>query len=302
MQNPFSNFYRNFYLRTGGFIPTKPLDYAIYPGDFFQIINGEIIVLGNVFRKGILSPDECRIETGIKLNPVNWTFSDGLSKPYSGRAKSHGTYEFSKQILAFLSPGSFCFRASNPEAVKITNWSDIQRQLIIRMTQTFYSFRELYIVTEIVTTSDWTLAIAGSDKAELEIATEIENFGLVDIFGQPDVKTIQSKDMEYYHRETKRKPCFFTAKKLVVNNDKNEKFISEFLHQREMRHEWASNFFDYEFYEEPGYRDIKTNSLQIPILDLLRANELNPNTALEYFKWIDLNLDDVAKLFVSYGD
>ena len=34
---------------------------------------------------------------------------------------------------------------------------------------------------------------------------------------------------------------------------------------------------------------------------MLQANELNPNTALLYFKWADANLDDIEKLFLVYG-
>ena len=41
-------------MNTHGFIPTKPLNQNVYPGDFFQIINGEFIVLGNIFRKKVV--------------------------------------------------------------------------------------------------------------------------------------------------------------------------------------------------------------------------------------------------------
>lgn len=34
----------------------------------------------------------------------------------------------------------------------------------------------------------------------------------------------------------------------------------------------------------------------------LPPNELNPNTALLYFKWADANVDDVEKLFNQYGE
>jgi hypothetical protein len=41
---------------------------------------------------------------------------------------------------------------------------------------------------------------------------------------------------------------------------------------------------------------------QDSILDMLGANELNPNKALHYFKWAEANMDDVEKLFISYGN
>lgn len=49
MDNIYRNFYRNVYLRSGGYIPSHPLGCAIFPGDFFQIRNGHIVILGNIF-------------------------------------------------------------------------------------------------------------------------------------------------------------------------------------------------------------------------------------------------------------
>jgi len=306
MNTPYSNFYKHLYTRTGGFIPTKPLNQNIYPGDFFQMKNGEMIVLGNIFQKGIIDIGDVSLEHGIKLNPSNWVISDGVSKPYAGRGSGQGTidgqFEFSKQVLAFAYAGNFMFRANQPASTKILNWSDLQQQLIIKLTQTIYSFRELYLVTEAVAASDWTLAIAGSDAAELEIATDTENFGLVDIFGHPSARTVQSRNIEFYHRENKPKPSFFKAKKLVVQNEKAESHMNELALQQQNRDKWANGFFDNQFHYDTAntanYPDVTGSS----ILDMLQSNELNPNTALLYFAWADLNFDDINKLFVSYGN
>lgn len=305
MENAYRNFYRSFYKSTGGFIPTKPLNQNIYPGDFFQVRNGEMIVLGNVFRSRITEPDECRLGYKIKQNPAGWKFSSGLSKPYSGRGSGHGPisgeFEFSRQVLAFAEQGSFFFRASNPESVKILNWNELQQQLIIRLTQTYYSFRELYVVTESAIADDWTLAIAGSAKAELEIATDTDNFGLVDIFGHHSARTIQSKDIEFYHRESKRKPVFFRAKKLAMQEERLEVFISDLIDRKEQQAEWASRFYEDQFHYEPAYTTHSYSNAAGSILDMLHANELNPTTALLYFKWADASMDDVEKLFTGDG-
>jgi hypothetical protein len=307
MEEVFKRFYRNFYNRTNGFIPTKPLALNMYPGDFFQITNGEIIVLGNIFRKNIINVDDVSFQSAIKLNPVSWNFSEGVTKPYSGRDSGHnaieGEFEFSKQVLAFDGFGSFFFKSSAPESVKIANWSELQQQLIIKMTQTIYSFRELYIVTESATTDTWTLAIAGSDKAELEIATESENFGLVDIFGDASAKTIQARDIDFYQREDKRKPSFFKAKKLIVQQEKLEVFISELINDRMRVPSWVNNYYEYDFYhDELSFSTPVTRNAQASVLDMLQANQLNPNTALQYFTWTDANLDDVQRLFSYHGN
>ena len=152
--------------------------------------------------------------------------------------------------------------------------------------------------------SDWTLAIASSGKAELEVATENENFGLVDIFGLHTAKTIQSKDIEFYQRQSKRKrPCFFRGKKIGGTGRKARCFYKRSIDHGKIQgqDEWASGFFDCDFnYDHAGSTQIKDGT-QPSLLDMLQTNQLNPNTALQYFKWASANLDDVEKLFLSYG-
>lgn len=306
MDRVYRNFYRQFYLKTGGFIPTKPLNQNLFPGDFFQIKNGEIILLGNVYRNAILNKLEIDISSPIALNAAVWNFSDGISKPYSGRGHGNaaidGQFEFSKQILGFARKGSFIFKAENPESVKINNWNDIQQSLIIKFTQAIYTFRELYVVTESAAPSITTLAVAGEENAELELVSDTENFGLVDIFGHSSTKTIQSKDILYYHRETKRKPAYFKAKKLTVQDEKISYFISDFITKNNNSSEWTKDLFE-SFDSDIDYNS--QNIIQNPqghFLDMLQSNELNVNTALLYFKWTDANLDDVEKLFENYGN
>lgn len=307
MNSIYKKFYRQFYLKTAGFIPTKPLNQSLFPGDYFQIKNGEIIVLGNLYRNTIIAPEEADLSAAKLLNASNWNFSEGISKPYSGRGHGHGAiegqFEFSKQILSFAHEGNFIFKAEEPQSVKINNWNDIQQQLIIKLTQTLFSFREIYIVTESATAANTTLAIAGEKNAELELASETENFGLVDIFGHEGTKTIQSKDIEYYHRETKRKPAYFKAKKLVVQEEKLAYFISDFIEKTTNSSEWTDTFYDSNFHNDADYTSqMIMQHAQGYFLDMLQANELNPNTALLYFKWADANLDDVEKLFANYGN
>jgi hypothetical protein len=307
MNNLYRKFFCKFYDQTNGFIPTKPVNQNVYPGDFFQIRNREMIFLGNIFSSSIVDPKNIEFGQGIQLNPSSWDFYEGVTKPYSGRGTGHnaleGEFEFSKQILAFHSKGSFFFRGKHPESVKILNWSSIQDELIIKLTQTHFSFRNVYVVTEIATTSDWTLAIASSEKAELEIATGSENFGLVDIFGHGAAKTVQSKDIDYYHREPKRKPSFFKAKKLAVQNEKLDVLVDELIHQRIHKNEWATHFYEHDIYHDTAnYSTQLSHNSQISLLDMLPGNQLNPNTALQYFKWVDANLDDIGKLFVSNED
>lgn len=300
MNSIYKKFYRDFYFRTNGFIPSSPLNKTLFPGDFFHIINGEMVVLGNIFSGNIVDTKNVDFEHNIKLNPDAWKFNQGVSKPYAGRGTGEsmdGEFEFSKQILAFESSGSFLFSGNHPEAVRIKNWTDIQNELIIKLTQINYSFRKLYLVTETASTSDWTLAVSGAKNGELEIAIENENFGLVDIFGLENSRTIQSKDIEFYHRQNERKPSFFKAKKLKEQDEKLSVFINELIYQRSVIKQWGQKFYTYPFAQSEDYDLAQIHNNQISILDLLPGNQLNPNTALLYFKWADTSLDDVELFF-----
>jgi hypothetical protein len=305
MEKVFQNYYQSCYNRTG-FVPTIPLGHYVHPGDFFQINNGEITLLGNIYMNKLVSPENCDISSANLLHAANWSFHQGVTKPYSGRGVGEnlidGQFEYSRQVLAFDGYGSFFFKGTNPESVRINNWNIIADELIIKLTQTNFSFRDVYVVTETAVTSNWTLAICGSEEGELEIATNTENHGLVDLFGHETSRTVQSKEIEYYHREVKRKPHFFKAKKLKVKNDKLDHFISDLINRRKGVYEWASEFYDYNFeYDMVNYSPQVSNNVQGSLLDMLQANELNPNTALLYFKWADFDMDDISRLFNSNG-
>jgi len=306
MESVYRSFYRKFYRRTNGFIPVSPLNQGVYPGDFFQIRNGEMIVLGNIFRSEVINAREVEIGYGNKLDPAGWSFNEGVTKPYSGRGSGQGpiagAFEFSKQVLAFAAKGSFIFKARDPESVRLLNWNDFQQELIIKLTQSFYSFREVYVVTESVAAADWTLAVSGAAQAELEIATDADNFGLVDIFGHQSSRTVQSRGIEFYHREERRKPSFYKARKLVVREEKMETFINSLRNQRLDKDEWARAFYDYDFHYDPLYNTEMGGHSQVNTLDMLPADELNADTALLYFKWAEASLDDVEKLFLYDGE
>ncbi|WP_186755632.1 hypothetical protein [Echinicola salinicaeni] len=295
MDSIFRKFYRGLYQKTNGFIPSQPINEAFYPGDFFQIKKGEIIILGNIFRDGLVDEESCKIEYEKKLNPADWIISEGVTTDLSD------SHQGNNKILAFEDQGSCYFQGAHPEAIKIQNWKAIEQALIIKLTQTYYSFREVYVITESVMMNDWTLAVAGAKNAEMVFSLESKKLKLADIFSNEPLKPIQTRDIEYYHRNSKRIPNFFKAKKLDIQSTSQASFISEFMNKRQGHHEWAKDF--YEVHLDSNYDDFADSNIEkVNILDILTANQLNPNTALTYFTWVDTNLDDIEKLFVQAGE
>jgi hypothetical protein len=293
MQDFFKPFYRNFYLKTGGFIPTVPVNQHIYPGDFFQIQDGEIVVLGNIFQSGIIRSENVMLEYDYPLNPASWKLSEGVAE----RNLRVDTDASSRLEMSFKEKGSFYFSANHPKAVRIQNWGAIQDELIIKMTLTHYSFRELYLATEVAMASDWGLVISGDKNGRLEIVNDKDNFGLTDIFGHTGSRTTQSVNIEYYHQESKKKPLFCKAKKLGVTDDQLSIFQSDLINSRTSRANWAQSFFDFDFdLNELNPPQSLVNS-DTSALDMLQSNQLNPSTALQYFRWTDANMDDVEYFF-----
>lgn len=306
MNQSFRNFYKSAYLQTGGYLPAKPFGQLVFPGDLFQIVNGQVVVLDNIFKAGLIDQGDIHFRT-VNQKEVNWTFSQGITKPYSGRDIGvnalKGDFEYSKLVLSFKEKGSFIFKGKSPQAVSILNWADLASELIVKLTCTHFSFREVYVATESVSLAEWTLAVAASKKAELEIVTDSENFGLVDIFGNNGTKTVQSKYLEYYDRSTKREPIFFKAKKLVVNKDMIEVLISKYYEAQKHKLKWLKKYFDFEIAENDGQAPpTSLGQWHVGLLDSLKAGELNPSNAIHYFGWQNADLDDVAKLFVQYNE
>ncbi|MBK7970658.1 MAG: hypothetical protein IPK08_17960 [Bacteroidetes bacterium] len=84
--------------------------------------------------------------------------------------------------------------------------------MIIKFTQTYFSFREVSIVTECAFADEWSLAIAGKPGAEMELATSQDDETLVNIFSVKELKTIQTKNIGIHEQIKKRKTGLFQSK------------------------------------------------------------------------------------------
>lgn len=302
----YKDFFKKFYQATGGFIPVRPLEESIYPGDFFQIVNGEMVLLGNIYRNRLIDEDHTQFTFGVKLSPVTWNFAEGVTKPYAVRSKGdapiRGEFEFSRQILSFGAAGSHIFNCIDPETVSIANWAELEKQLIVKLTHTYFSFREVYVVTESASAASWSLAISGAEKGELEIAATEDNDSLIDLFGQKSSKTILARDIAYNQHDHSGSPCFFKAKKLVPRYNKQEAFVSELIREKNLKHRWALQFYNYERYAQAAASRVHVPAhAHASLLDMMQKNDLNANNALDYFTWADASTDDIEKLFANYG-
>lgn len=300
METILNTYYEKFYLGTNGYMPTNPVTEIIYPGDFFQIINGKIQRLGNIYKEDLV--EKIRISEAVQLSAYRWQISSGLHKEFSIKEMTNETSQpYMKQILRFQDAGSFAFRANEPEMIKISNWDHISDELIVKLTQSKYGFRELYLATEIVTAKQWTLAISGRRDAELELVSDSENASLVDIFGVKGTKAIQSKGIDIYENKSGRTPNFFKAKKLVIRDDKQGVGFDRILKAENEIHGWAKEFYDYSFDLDPPFIGQHHSEYFLTnAIDMLVGTAVDIKNALEHYKWVDASLDDVMKYHLTH--
>lgn len=293
-------FYTQSYMKTNGFTPLIPNNIQVLPGDFFQIREGTICVLGNIFRDRVIDPKDLILEYDIDQNPSNWHLSEGIKKPFFGKKNFHNDFkEEEKDIRTyeFDTEGSFFFSGSNPRSVKIKNWNELEQQLTIKLTQILYSFRDLYVVTETASLDEWVFALANDHHAKLELIVRTKDSGETDFFGHTETKAVFAEKIEYYLRSEQPTLSFFKAKQLTVRDQRDKLAGADAIRSENILVDWTRTVFKFDFPIEEivskrGYSDIL-------LIDKLKGNELNPNTALEYFHWTDLNLDDIERLFIK---
>jgi len=296
MDTVYKKYYTNLYLKTGGFIPVSPLDNQVFPGDFFQVEHGEMKIVGNIFRDKVIDPDAIEFVFNTPLNPDSWNINYGVDRPYFGIKDTQGNFEdkeYYSQLFSFKERGSFFFKGIAPKATKIINWNLVEAELILKLTQYNYSFREVYLVTEAAHMKSWTLAVADNEEAELEISSRSKEINIDDIFSHEASKAIHAKNMECYRKEINPKLSFFKAKKLCSREQRDFQFGYDTTAIQNTLVDWANGFYNFDF-------RVNGNQLKqspIPLIDRLKGNELNPTTALEFFHWIDCSLDDLEKLF-----
>lgn len=298
MENILDKFITKFYYHTGGYLPVLPLNNPVFPGDFFHWENGNMVVMGNIFQ--LQMSDRLIVSDELPLNPVNWNFEDGVSNAFSARSKGKAIFdtekdfEFSKLILQFAESGSFRFHTINPATIHLLSWGEIAEGLIIKFTQTYFSFREVSIVTECAFADEWSLAIAGKPGAEMELATSQDDETLVNIFSSEGVKTIQTKNIGIHEQIKKRKPVYFKAKKLAMRQEGLLDLKQSMSNLCEGRDQWAFNNFNRKYHFDIGTNFIpRFMQNNIKLLDMIPSNQINPNNALEFFRWDDFGLDDI---------
>lgn len=246
-------------------------------GDFGQIQSAGFRPLGNIAKIQLVHT--IKSTDFILLNPADWQLELGLEKTIGSMQTQADGQEnvitWNTQTLTFKQKGDFIFHGVQPKACFISNWSDFKSGITLKFTQADYSFRDVYIVTAIASVNHWGFAIAGEDCAQLELAAQMFETDHFTLLSHENVVALQNKHIASFEKSAGRETYFFKAKKLVLSDKKKDMFLNQL------------------FQLEPCER---ANWLSSNLINRVQANELTPNTCLDYFDWVDTSLDDVERL------
>jgi hypothetical protein len=273
-------FYRDYYLQTG-FLPMQPLTHALALGDVCQIHQGRILPLLNIAQARLVEPlvhsralvlapaDISLRRDAMQRNSTAAWHDDGSGKQ---QLRTHQTLEFSQA-------GGFIFAGGQGSARLLCNWNEIRDDLTVKLTQLHYGFREVYVVTALVTVDQWALAVAAQPGASLKMSAKSESSDGYALLADPSARHESSEGMAVHEAGQGRPAHFFKARKLV---------LSDLMHDRYLNHLLES---------EPGSRPFGLpNWNRTSLQNLIRANELTLNTCIDFYTWVDLSLDDIERL------
>lgn len=296
MENILNKFYAEFYRCTDGFIPTKPLGTDIYLGDLFVIQNGKILRLGNIAELDLVEP--ARYSEPIVQNPDLWDMNSGVIRSYVEEEdeifEGKTIDDRQKYVLSFDSPGSYLFQGLEPTARLLLNFHEIEQALTIKVTQSEYMFREIYVATEVVELNSWILAISQTSDGLMEVSSNSDGFDLFGCMLDETSLVHRSHDLLSY-RFAKESPTFFKAMRLKLHEKKREQLVNEAIakHGRP----WGPVESQQEDKFRRRNRDLfLANQLNIDPLNLANATSFNINTATDFFGWTPTTLTDVARL------
>ena len=278
---PQSEFYRAFfrdcYLQSG-WIPVQPFGHSIANGDLFQIQNGQLLSLLNIQQLALTHSEEYSDKVRLREQdwPNNFACVQTQNNAYTEQTDS-GFSQIRQQNYSFEQTGAYLFRGRNPQGRFMLNWHKIAEELIVKLTQSKFTFQEVCIVTDVAEIPQWGLAIAAQANASLQLVAATNSGNC--LFEEENCQMSDSSYLSVYEHSHSRPLYFFRAKKLLLSAKKRDHYLKRMLH----------NDAAIESSYHKGW-------LQTSLLNLASSNELNINSCVDFFDWQDVGMDEVVKL------
>ncbi|OHU84953.1 MULTISPECIES: hypothetical protein [Pseudoalteromonas] len=274
--------YKDFFFDSyndSGWIPVHPFGTQAELGDVFQIHQGRMLTLLNAGCDLDLV-NHIHANEPFTLRQDDWRHARACLKVDDSLVVEQ---QFEEQLIKrqqtfrFSAPGGYLFYGDDPSATYMRNWSQLAPELIVKLTQSKYTFRQAYVVTAVARMYRWGLAVAATDGAELMLEGEREHSRC--LFEQQHCNITNSSGLAFFEHNNERPIYFFKAKKLTISDRKFDEYL-------------------YDLYKRGTFKPQLPidNWLHANLLSLATTEQLNINTCQDFFQWQDATLDDVLLL------
>ncbi|AZZ98475.1 hypothetical protein [Pseudoalteromonas sp. R3] len=274
----FRNFYFDSYNDTK-WIPMYPFDTRIELGDVFQINQGRVRrLLNTCVDLELVNPIEAYDYAPIQMD--DWRTSRGCIKVSDMQTVETLIDEQRtrrQQAFRFENRGDYLFHGDVALATFMSNWSKVSPELTVKLTQSKFTFRDVYVITAVAVVERWGLAVAAQEGAELTLTGEQDNSAY--LLAQKQCQLTSNHDLAFFAHQNDVPMHFFKAKKLTLSEQMYDEYLAR-LHCS----------------SERSPRLPLDNWLHANLLNLSATEQLNINTCQEFFQWQDANLDDVLRL------
>lgn len=278
MLNP-ATFARDIYTHTGGWIPMNPITARVALGDFGQLSEGRLRILGSLADRGLQS--HIVTATDLLLDRDRWRLEKGVQQSFCQTEFIHeadDTQEYlTRQVLEFIESSAFFFSVEEPSCDLIVNWAEFSDDVIVSLTQAASQFREVYVVTSVVRSDRWSYAVAAKAGAQLETTTSLDEQDPMTLSSDRSCRVIRKSDLAEFAWGRDEPAWFFRGKKLTLAQDKRDALLRRLIGDT-----------------ADASPQILSDWLRSDPLGLLRAGELSIANCLDYFSWTDISLDDLV--------
>src|SRR5690606_18113647 len=117
----------------------------------------------NIRMLGMPNDETSLRERELTLTGTEWTLGSGARQVFCAAEQAsteHGARaEMQRRILEFDGRGSFLFSGRAPRCRMLVNWSVLEIDVTVKLTQAMFSFRDVHVSTETCSLDEWALAI-----------------------------------------------------------------------------------------------------------------------------------------------
>lgn len=290
MISHYTNFYKDFYRMSNGYIPLWPFKTEADIGDLFVIRFGQMIKVGNICDKYFGVYEEIDMEDDWQSIMGSWRIQSGISHSFKLKKATNSSgdpYEDAGFRIQFETMGAYFFDAPKVSQRSIKNFYEFKFKLLQELAAEKFSFKEVFVVTSMAKVETYSLLISSGNEAyagisakeEKDIPRNLKDLTRDEFKGEiTDLKSIHVADIS-----AKGGQLFFQAQKMEVS-DQGKEIVRKYL---------LDNLPE-------SMRKHTANILQYSPTQVLPAINIFPSSIHDLFNFRDMNLDDISLFLGEY--